>query len=144
VPSIANVGTSAHTTSSKTTDRLPGELSIDQFLKILISELKNQNPLEPMKNTELMAQMTQVKNLEATTQLTEELGRLKANLDLGSAASLIGKLVRGNAADGTKVEGRAEGLVIEDGKVKLVVNNSPLLPLENVEQVAEEVSGNGS
>ena len=93
-----------------------------------------------MKNNELMQQMTQIKNLEATGKLVEQLDRLSEGLEIGSAASLIGRLVSGSAANGQLVQGKVTGLVIQNDEVNLVVDGFPLLPVANVEQVVAEES----
>ena len=48
-----------------------GDLSTDQFLQIMITELQQQDPLEPVKNQDLLAQVSQIRSLEMTTQLNE-------------------------------------------------------------------------
>ena len=139
--SIDSLGSASTTASGTNRTAGYGALSAEQFLDILISELRNQNPLEPMKNNELMSQMTQIKSLEATTKLVEELETLTSGMKLGSGAQLIGKLVSGKAANGLPVLGKVQGLVVEDGNVSLVVEGYPLLPMDNVEEVVEEVVG---
>jgi len=144
VSSIYSIDGSGTRASGSGASGAPGEISAEQFLKILISELQNQNPLEPMKNNELMSQMTQIKSLEATSKLVEELGALTTGMKLGSGAQLIGRLVSGKAANGSPVMGKVQGLVVQNGNVNLVIEGYPLLPMDNVEEVVEEVSGDGS
>jgi flagellar basal-body rod modification protein FlgD len=136
---VTNVSQIGNTTSGSTsTSSAAGQLTTDEFLRILLSEVQNQNPLEPMKNNELMAQMTQIKSLEATTSLVDQLNRLTDGMNLGSAASLIGKLVAGTSAEGVEVTGKVQGLVLNNGEVNLVIDGQPLLPVSNVEEVAED------
>ena len=145
---LSNIGSTAGANSLNDV-AYKGEMTSEQFLELLLAELQNQDPMEPMKNNELMAQMTQIKSLEATQDLVENLNRLTEGMEIGSAASLIGKLVSGKADNGITVEGKVEGLVIESDRVNLVVTGYPLLPVANVEQVtvdeasAEEESGDG-
>jgi len=139
VTEISSISSAVGTTSTSDVD-YKGEISPEQFLDILIAELQNQNPLEPMKNNELMQQMTQIKSLQATSDLVEQLTLLSDGMELGSAASLIGKLVSGTAANGQTVQGKVEGLIVENDTVNLVVAGFPLLPLSNVEQVTAETA----
>jgi len=130
---VSNISSTTAATSANEVE-FAGELSADEFLDIMIAELANQNPLEPMENNELMAQMTQIESLNAMNDLVEELALVSDGLGLGSASSLIGKLVYGTAENGVAVQGEVEGLVVENETVKLYVNGY-LLPLANVEEV---------
>jgi flagellar basal-body rod modification protein FlgD len=138
VTNISSIGSTAAATTGGANSN--GEMTTDEFLQILLSEVQNQNPLEPLKNNELMAQMTQIKSLEATSSLVEQLNRLTDGMNLGSAASLIGKLVMGRSASGSAVAGKVEGLVLDDGEVNLVIDGQPLLPVANVEEVTVDDS----
>ena len=109
------------------------EMTNEDFLQLLIAQVQHQNPLEPMKNHELMAQMTEIKSLEATASLVEHLEQMTSGMELASASELVGQPVYGYAEDGTRVVGEVQGLWTQNGKVNLVVEGYPLLPVDNVE-----------
>jgi flagellar basal-body rod modification protein FlgD len=67
--------------------------SSDGFLKILASQIRGQNPLEPMKDTEFLAQMAQFSQLEQITNLAKDMKALTLSGQLAQGASLIGKTV---------------------------------------------------
>ncbi len=69
------------------------ELGKDDFLKLLITQLTNQNPAEPMDDREFIAQMAQFSTLEQMTNLSTEFQRLAGLLQAGQAVSLLGKTV---------------------------------------------------
>jgi flagellar basal-body rod modification protein FlgD len=69
------------------------ELGKDEFLKILITQLTNQDPTEPMADREFVAQMAQFSTLEQMTNLSTEFQRLGGLLQSGQAVSLLGKTV---------------------------------------------------
>jgi len=69
------------------------ELGKDEFLKILITQLTNQDPTEPMEDREFIAQMAQFSTLEQMTNLSGEFQRLAGLLQSGQAVSLLGKTV---------------------------------------------------
>ncbi|MEM4409851.1 MAG: flagellar hook capping FlgD N-terminal domain-containing protein [Candidatus Caldarchaeum sp.] len=80
--------------------------SFDQetFLKLLVVQLTTQNPLEPMNDRDFFAQMAQL-------GMVQSLGRLQLSLQLGQAASLIGRHVEVlSPVDGRTVEGRVEAV----------------------------------
>lgn len=69
------------------------ELGKDDFLKLLITQLQNQDPTSPMENTEFIAQMAQFSSLEQMTNMSTEFTKLANMLNSGEAVSLLGKSV---------------------------------------------------
>ena len=67
--------------------------SSDGFLKILASQIRGQNPLEPMKDTEFLAQMAQFSQLEQITNLAKDMKALTLSGQLAQGSALIGKTV---------------------------------------------------
>lgn len=63
------------TTAAKQAEQQNG-LGKDAFLKILVTQMKNQNPLEPMKDTEFIGQMAQFSSLEQLTNLNETMNQI--------------------------------------------------------------------
>lgn len=92
--------------------------SSDGFLKILASQIRSQNPLEPMKDTEFIAQMAQFSQLEQITSVAKDMKALAMSSQLSQGASLIGKSVTYTpAGTGTPVTGTVEALnVTGDGR----------------------------
>ena len=69
------------------------ELGKDDFLKLLITQLQNQDPTSPMENTEFIAQMAQFSSLEQMTNMSTEFTKLANMLNSGEAVSLLGRSV---------------------------------------------------
>jgi len=67
------------------------ELGKDQFLQILVTQLRNQDPMQPMQDKEFIAQMAQFSSLEQTMNMATQLAALRQSA--GMAAGLIGKTV---------------------------------------------------
>ncbi|TBR21723.1 MAG: flagellar hook assembly protein FlgD [Candidatus Nitrosotenuis sp.] len=81
-----------------------GTLSKDQFLKLLIEQLKHQDPLSPMQNTEFTSQMAQFSQLEQLYNVNTNLGTMaqaSVSANNAQALSLIGKevIAAGNSVD---------------------------------------------
>ena len=78
---------------------LPGNKGValkpEDFIKMMITQLQNQDPMEPAKNQELLAQMSQIGQLQSATSLQESLKGMVLQNQIGSASSLIGKTVQG-------------------------------------------------
>ncbi|MFQ3587761.1 MAG: flagellar hook capping FlgD N-terminal domain-containing protein [Fimbriimonadaceae bacterium] len=60
------------------------ELNMEMFLRLLVTQLQNQNPLEPMNDRDFFAQMAQLGTVSGLDQV-------KKSMDVAQAASLIGK-----------------------------------------------------
>jgi flagellar basal-body rod modification protein FlgD len=99
--------------------------SSDGFLKILAGQIRGQNPLEPMKDTEFIAQMAQFSQLEQITNLAKDMKALAMSGQLSQGASLMGKNVTYLPTGATTpVSGVVESLRVGgDGRsLSLVVN----------------------
>lgn len=93
-----------------------GELGKDQFLQILITQLKNQDPMQPMQDKDFIAQMAQFSSLEQTMNMAKELASLRQSA--GIASGLIGKTVEWQAQTENGVEKRSgivDAIVRRDG-----------------------------
>jgi flagellar basal-body rod modification protein FlgD len=77
---------------SEASRAVTNELGKDAFLKLLIAELSNQDPLNPMSDREFIAQMAQFSTLEQMTNMTKALEGL-SSMEPYSAVSYVGKVV---------------------------------------------------
>jgi flagellar basal-body rod modification protein FlgD len=113
------------------------------FMKLLISEMQNQDPLDPMKNSEMVQQISQIREIGATDQLTKTLGRLASNQDLVTASGLIGQKVTGLADDASAVDGVVDRITVETDNqnesrsVKVHVGNQTM----NINNIREIQTG---
>lgn len=90
----------------------------DQFLKILITQLQNQDPAAPMQDREFIAQMAQFSSLEQMMNMTKEIQDLRQSL--GIASGMIGREVTWLTYDESgevtgENTGVVEGIVIKEG-----------------------------
>jgi len=84
-----------------------GQLGTDVFLQLLVAQLRNQNPLEPMDGSALMQQTTQLASVEAVQAMADLQAQIVGLSQFGNAAAMIGKTVQ--AED--PVLGLIEGVV---------------------------------
>ncbi|MCQ2578809.1 MAG: flagellar hook assembly protein FlgD [Treponema sp.] len=77
------------------------QLGKDDFLKLLITQLSNQDPTNPMEDTEFIAQMAQFSSLEQMTNLSSSFEKMASFLNSSEAANTIGKTVELNVGDVT-------------------------------------------
>ena len=133
-PTSATGGSGTTSTSSATTDRMQS-LTVDDFTKMLVTELRNQDPTQPMSNTDLMNQVSQIQSIDANQQLTSTLQSVALGQSIASAGSLIGATVSGLDAQGNQVNGTVASVSISNGSATLNVGSSTL-PLSNVTQIS--------
>jgi flagellar basal-body rod modification protein FlgD len=107
-------------------------LKSEDFIKMMITQLQNQDPLEPAKNAELLAQMSQIGQLQTTTALQESLKTLVLQNNLGAAGNMIGKMVEGLDDNGEPMEGLVTSVRVEKDEVFLELDNGKSLKLARV------------
>ena len=89
------------------------DVELDDFLKLMITELQNQDPRSPMDNSEIVQQMSQIREISATNKLIETLDSLLTGQNLGTASTLIGKSVSALTDDGQEVMGTVDRVSVE-------------------------------
>jgi flagellar basal-body rod modification protein FlgD len=100
------------------------KLGKDEFLKILITQLKNQDPMQPLQDKEFIAQMAQFTSVEQLTNMSNELKFMRQSL--GFASNLIDQnvtwsLTNNNGEEVTK-SGVVEAIKIRSGEQYAVIN----------------------
>lgn len=113
---LGSDGTPKVTTTPKAT-YVDGQTGIDKdaFLKLLVAQLRYQDPLNPVQDRDFIAQMAQISSLEQT-QNTAKLQRL------GQAAALIGTQVQYlNADQRSLITGNVDEVKVVDGEAHLVI-----------------------
>ena len=111
--------------------------SSDGFLKILAGQIKGQNPLEPMKDTEFIAQMAQFSQLEQMTNLAQDMNAMMLSGQLSQGASLLGTTVTYLPEGATDpVSGVVQSLRVGgDGRSMSLVVNGVEVPVALVRTV---------
>jgi len=155
---IGPVNANVYTTSNvATTNAVGSELGKYDFLKLLATELKNQDPLDPMDNKEFIAQMAQFSTLEQMQNMNSSLQSMDESLQqfmtqqaataqsalINQAAGLIGLEITADV-DGSEVQGMVDSILIEDSVPYAVVGgeNVPLSSIISIKagEVPEEVN----
>ncbi len=113
-----------------------GELGGEDFLKLLIMQLTNQDPLEPTSNEDLIKQMASIRDIEVSTTLADSLRELTEHQRFGSVSSLIGQYVQSRPnEEGDVISGRVAA-------VRFGADGSAVLELEGGEQLsADDIEG---
>lgn len=129
---IVTPTTGGISSATETKSRVPKqELGEEEFLQILAVQLANQDPLQPMEDTDFIAQMAQFNSLQQMQQLN-------SSFSTSQAYSLIGKNVVGEVQEdnGSTIQilGRVTGVVRQGGADYLQVGNY-YLPLGAVTEI---------
>lgn len=88
------------------TDAANASLNYDSFLKLLVAQMKNQDPTNPMSSSEQIAQLATFSQVEQTIKTNTNLESLLQRTSLSEANSAIGKTV-------TSADGKTTGVVKE-------------------------------
>lgn len=112
------------------------ELKPEDFIKMMITQLQNQDPMEPAKNEELLAQMSQIGQLQSATMLQESLKGMVLQNQLGSAGNLIGKTIHGMDEQNESVNGIVNSVRVEGDKIFLELDNGKRLAMSRVTMIA--------
>lgn len=114
--------------SAKDASESNSQLKMDDFLQLLTSQITNQDPLEPMKDTEFISQMANIASLEQMQQFTvgfskfaDSHGEMLAQTYLGNRVEIL--------SDNKEVNGIVEAVNrSDDGKIEVVVNGDSYDP----------------
>ncbi len=117
------------------TDSVSGELGKDAFLRLLVEQLKNQDPLEPMDNTEFLSQLAQFRSLEQLQTLENALTTMTMMMAVDQGIGLLGKAVEGTNSEGNRLAGIVQALRF-DGQDIVVCLEQGELRLEEVERIS--------
>jgi flagellar basal-body rod modification protein FlgD len=114
----------------------------NDFMNILIKQLQLQDPFEPMGNQEMVQQISTIRELEMNTRLSNRLEQITEQQRFGSAASLIGRHVKGAVTDSEGTRFEIDGIVTgirftPQGEAMLELDTGETLPLKGLEQVKD-------
>jgi flagellar basal-body rod modification protein FlgD len=123
-PTRAGATTSASATPSLTgrplgTDRLGKQ----EFLKLLITQLKNQDPMKPMEDKEFITQLATFSSLEQLQSIGKQFEGLTRAQTVAQAVGLVGKEVEVHLPDGATTSGQVARVRFVGGEPRLVVGD---------------------
>ena len=119
--------------STSSTSSLSSEISMENFLTLFVTQLQNQNPLDPTDNSTFMSQLAQFSSLEQEQKQTEYLsdmssiGSASLQLDqISLASTFIGKTIKysdsSDSSSSNTLSGVVEGVKLEeDGTVSFII-----------------------
>ncbi|MCK9858172.1 flagellar hook capping FlgD N-terminal domain-containing protein [Paenibacillus sp. ATY16] len=133
-----NYSTSNVKAAGKDTDK--NALGKDAFLELLVTQLKNQDPLQPQDNAAFITQMAQFTSVEQLMNMSDQLSLLNQNL--GTASSIIGKTVSwyelDDAGQTKLMYDTVNSIVSQDGTLYAKFADETMIKLSDVVTVSDK------
>lgn len=120
------------------------DVDVSQFLNLMITELQNQDPLNPTDNAALMEQVGQLRSISANDTLIKTLTSFSTTQELTTASGLIGKKVKGLDSDAKEVNGAVSSVSVkidekDRNKRQVQVHvGAQIVDMSNIREIVEE------
>lgn len=114
-----------------------GQLGKDDFLKILVAQLSNQDPMQPMQDTEFIGQMAQFSSLEQMTNMNKSMNKFfdsQLQSSMTDYAHLIGKSVQWQENNEANA-GKVEAVLYKEGKVLAELDSGKQVDISLLERI---------
>jgi flagellar basal-body rod modification protein FlgD len=123
ISAITAPAVAGDTSAADPTTRTPVKtLGQEDFLKLLVAQMSSQDPLNPQKDTDFIAQMAQFSTLEQSKTMQQDIAGLRDQQDISQAYSLLGQSVSVQTDTDTTAQGKVQAVSIKAGKPQIIVN----------------------
>ncbi len=136
--------TSAQNGATSTTPNRFNELTSADFVKIMFTELTNQDPLKPNDSNALLQQFSSIRNIEADLALQNKLETVVTQGQLSTAGSLLGKYVTGFTDNFADAEGYVNSISQTASGPVLNLSDGSRVSFKNISQIYDPAGGNGT
>jgi flagellar basal-body rod modification protein FlgD len=116
-------GASGANSNSTTATTGSDQMGKQEFLRILMMQLKNQDPMNPMQDRDFIAQMAQLSTLEATNGLSSHVQAMVAVQQQTQALQMVGHDVEYTNAEGVATTGKVAGVRVDSLPPMLVIGD---------------------
>jgi len=135
----SSVGSTSSSSTSSTSGSVSNpslNLNTSDFIKMMMTQLEHQDPLNPTSSDQLMSQMSQIGQLQSTSELQSAMKTLTTQSQIGSASALIGKKVTGLDINSNPIAGTVASVQVSSSGVTLALQQGGSLSLTNVTGIA--------
>ena len=119
---------------SRLHESVESDLDKDAFFELLVTQLRHQDPMEPMDNREFISQMAQFSSLEQMQQMNSKMEQFLGGKNLAENASLIGKNVEINQ-NGEVITGEIEKIALEDSEIYAVLEDDTKVNIDEINKI---------
>ena len=88
------------------------DLNSNDFLKFMLTELQQQDPLKPVDNQELLNQISSIRQISSTSKLNDTLDSVLVGQNISTAGGLIGKTVKALSDTGSELNGKVTSVSV--------------------------------
>lgn len=110
--------------------------SVD-FLKIIFTELTNQDPLAPNETKDLLDQISVIRSIESDLSLSKELKAMVRQNEITSSSTLVGKFVTGLTESSAEVAGFVDSVTITRDGIKLNLSSGFSIGLNRISEIID-------
>jgi flagellar basal-body rod modification protein FlgD len=128
-------GYATPTTTSSSSAQGTNGMGKDTFMKLLVAQMANQNPMEPTDDKEMIAQMTQFSTLEQITNMATESSKSATASQMSQAVNLLGRTVTYLDGDGNKQTGTVDQVSMVNGAPNLTIGGKDGITTSQITQV---------
>ncbi len=120
------------------TGQTGGASSVDpsNFMQLLLTQMTNQNPMEPMNDSEMMNQMVELNTLQELQTMKLTMDQMASYNQTSYAASLVGKVVSAEN-NGQTTSGKVTGVTVDGSKINVQIGDTTV-PLGTIKEIKEE------
>jgi len=119
-------------------------LTSDQFMQLLVAQVQNQDPLDPMTNADFAAQLAQFASLQGIDQMNSNFSNLLLVQELTQGANLVGKTVSYQQSGSSTVsQGTVDQVTMQNGQLQLMIGGNAVT-LDQVRGIAQTAATNAS
>jgi flagellar basal-body rod modification protein FlgD len=130
--------------SSSTTPSAANTLTANDFIQFLVTELQNQDPLNPTDSNQMLSQMSQIGQLESATNLQTSLTGMVQQNQIAAASSMIGKAVQGTDVNKNPTTGVVAAVQVNSSGVNLLLTSGVSMPMSNVTMITNLPAASGA
>jgi flagellar basal-body rod modification protein FlgD len=127
-------GTPATNTTSTTSTNKSSSLGKDDFLKLLVTQLQTQDPMNPMDDTQFISQMAQFTSLE-------QMKNMNTSVQMTQATSYIGKQVTWDNDQGVEQTGVVKSVRMVNSEPKIIIGDQSIALAKITSVSAEATTG---
>jgi flagellar basal-body rod modification protein FlgD len=110
------------------------KMDLGQFIKLLVAEMQNQDPMNPMDNSQILQQISQIKSIASNDKMNTTLTSMQLQQNITSAGVLMNQTIKGLNTDGDMITGVVDKVSVVGTKVQLKVGNNTV-DLKNVSEI---------
>ena len=116
-------------------------LSPSDFISLMVTQLQNQDPLSPTDSSALLTQVSQIGQLQSSTDLQTTLNKVNLQSQVGSASALIGKTVSGISTANKSVTGVVDSVSVSGSDVNLNLDSGDTVSVSDLSSIAGSTTG---